>query len=114
MPMWWWSQQGYTIENIKTKNITFYEKKITSISNMKGEELKDLILNNLSKVVSGDFRKNDIVNQWENYSFNDSYVTFDCKLSVSSGFYVRQFIRDLSVKLKTKLLVLDIHRVEIF
>jgi hypothetical protein len=71
MPMWWWSQQGYTIENIKTKSITFYEKKITSVSNIKGEELKDLILNNLSKVVSGDFRKNDIVNQWENYSFND-------------------------------------------
>ena len=113
-PMWWWSQQGYTIDDVKCKNITFYEKTILSIEDINGNDLKELILSNLGKITSGDFRKKDIVKQWENYSFDSSYIVFNCKLSVSYGFYVRQFIRDLSMKLKTKLLVLDIHRVEIF
>ena len=114
MPMWWWSQHGYTIHNVKTKEITFHKKEITSVTDINGSELKDLMLFNINKLKSDDFRKKDILNQWNEYSFKDSYIQLDCTLSVSSGFYVRQFIRDLSIRLNTRLLVTDIHRVNIF
>lgn len=113
-PLWWWSQKGITIQNIKKKNIVFFEKSVLNVNNIPGNELKDIILTNINALKSEGFRKDEIIEQWKSYNFQKSYEIYECKFSVSSGFYVRQFIRDIAEKIDTNLLVIDIHRVEIF
>ncbi len=113
-PLWWWSQKGITIQNIKKKNVVFFTKQVLNIFDIPGNELKNTILNNLNALKSEGFRKKEIIEQWENYSFQEAYTLYECKFSVSSGFYVRQFIRDIAEMTGDNLLVIDIHRVEIF
>lgn len=113
-PLWWWSQKGIAIQNIKKKNVIFFEKEVLNVNSIPGNELRNIILTNLNALQSGDFRKDEIIEQWKNYCFQESYEMYECKFSVSSGFYVRQFIRDIAVKTNNSLLVIDIHRVEIF
>ena len=61
------------------------------------------------------FRQEEIVNQWEKFCCNFNQNVFYCKINitVSSGFYVRQFVRDLSEILNFPLVVKDIYRVRI-
>jgi tRNA U55 pseudouridine synthase TruB len=113
-PLWWWSQKGITIQNIKKKNVVFFEKEIKDISDISGNELKDIILTNLNALKSEGFRKEEIIEQWKSYSFQEAYEIYECCFSVSSGFYVRQFIRDIAELTNNNLLVIDIHRVSIF
>jgi tRNA U55 pseudouridine synthase TruB len=113
-PLWWWSQKGITIQNIKKKNVVFFEKKVKDIFNISGNELRNIILTNLNALKSEDFRKSEVIKQWESYTFQESYEMYECSFSVSSGFYVRQFIRDIAEMTNNSLLVIDIHRIKIF
>ena len=36
------------------------------------------------------------------------------EFAVSSGFYIRQFVKDMSDKLRVKILVTDIERIDVF
>ncbi len=41
------------------------------------------------------------------------YTELTCTVTVSSGFYIRQFVQDLSDKFNVKLIVSDINRLDI-
>jgi tRNA U55 pseudouridine synthase TruB len=75
--------------------------------------MKEEFLYKLSLLKTDKFRKGEIIKQWEEYEFDKSYNVFYCTLSVSSGFYIRQFVKDMSDKLGVKMLVTDIERTEI-
>jgi tRNA U55 pseudouridine synthase TruB len=47
-------------------------------------------------------------------NFGYKYNEITCIFSVSSGFYIRQFVKDMSDKLNVKMIVTDIERIEIF
>ena len=61
------------------------------------------------------FRQAQIIEQWKSFSdISDTFVPFiKCRLSVSSGFFVRQFVSDCSEILNISLTAYDIHRISI-
>ena len=72
------------------------------------------IKNDIS-LISGDFRQNEILNIYEkefknlDCDFNIATLEFD----VSSGFYIRQFVKDFAEKLATKALAFRIKRLKV-
>jgi hypothetical protein len=58
------------------------------------------------------FRQNQIIEQWENLNINSiSYIHIE--INVSSGFFIRQFVRDLSTTIGIPLMAHDIHRTKL-
>lgn len=60
-----------------------------------------------------DFNQKNIIKQWENLEFGN-LISIPIEIDVSSGFYVRQFVRDLSDKLNYPLLTYDINRIAMY
>jgi tRNA pseudouridine(55) synthase len=62
-----------------------------------------------------DFRQDKIIEQWENFylKFNETIMSLKVMIDVSSGFYVRQFVQDLSNEINFPLMVFDINRTDI-
>jgi tRNA pseudouridine(55) synthase len=112
--LWWWTANGYEIEDIPERRVKIYKKKITKIETRKGEEMQKEFLSKLEMLKEDKFRKGETIQQWKNYNFNNTYQEFTCEFAVSSGFYIRQFVKDMSDKLKVKILVTDIERLEVF
>lgn len=68
------------------------------------------LINKIDKTKN--FRQKEIIEQWKN--INIDYCEFiDLELTVSSGFFVRQYIRDISEIMKIPLMCFDINRVKI-
>jgi len=66
------------------------------------------------------FRQKEIIDQWQSLILNDSNKKIEkkinyikLKLHVGSGFFVRQFIRDISDIIDIPLMCYDIHRISI-
>jgi len=77
------------------------------------KEFRKNIIDTIDKVdKEKDFRQNQIKMQWGTLHLNRiSYIHLE--LDVNSGFFVRQFVRDLSKMLNIPLMVHDIHRIDI-
>lgn len=97
----------------KYHKISIYSSKIFDIGeinyNFWQSENKNIIL----KIDNNkNFRQAEILEQWDNLKINQlNYI--DLELKVSSGFFVRQFIRDISTKINFPLMCYDINRVSI-
>jgi tRNA U55 pseudouridine synthase TruB len=100
-----------------TNQVQIYDKKIIG-SNVYSYKywIKNIISNidNIDK--KNNFRQDLIINQWTKILDNLNYIkniySVKIELTVSSGFYVRQFINDMSFKLGIPLMVYDINRIE--
>jgi tRNA U55 pseudouridine synthase TruB len=111
--LWWWTVNGYTIDNIPERDVKIYKKKIVNIEKKTGIDIKYEFFDKLCRIEDDKFRKGETLKQWSEYEFDDFYDVFTCEFSVSSGFYIRQFVKDMSDKLKVKLIVIDIERTSI-
>ena len=66
------------------------------------------------------YRKREIITQWKEFlstiphGIDLKMFSYKYKIKVSSGFYIRQFIHDLKKECNFPLLVLGIHRTNIF
>jgi tRNA U55 pseudouridine synthase TruB len=74
------------------------------------------IINNIDK--KNNFRQEEIINQWNKIKDEINYKSLmiysvKIELSVSSGFYIRQFVNDMSLKLNIPLMTYDINRINI-
>ena len=69
------------------------------------------IINNINTIDKNkNFRQESIIKQWN--KINRTYIfSLKFEMKVSSGFYIRQFVRDLSTKFDFPLIVHDIHRI---
>lgn len=77
---------------------------------------KNECINTINKVdKTKEYRQNEIIKQWNDLSTEVKeplhYITL--QLYVSSGFFVRQYIRDISEKIGIPLMCYDINRVNI-
>jgi tRNA pseudouridine55 synthase len=112
-PLFQYARDGLDIPKIEHK-VSVFEIKILDINKISAKDLLSKVQNDVSRVF-GDFRQKDILDSFEkNLNQKDyNFIVLSLELSVSSGFYVRQFAMDLGVKLKTPALALDIKRIKI-
>lgn len=97
----------------KFHEITIFNSKIIEENQINYNEFRENIINQINKIdVKRNFRQNIIINQWKQINL-DKLNYIELELHVSSGFFVRQFIRDISDKLDYPLMCYDIHRIEI-
>jgi tRNA U55 pseudouridine synthase TruB len=76
---------------------------------------KESIINQIKTIDKKcDFNQEYIIKQWEQLDKFDKLYAISIKLDVSSGFYVRQFVRDLSNMIGIPLLTYDINRTKLY
>jgi len=114
--LWWWStKHPETISLPKyQKSVSIYKRKIIAIGSIGGKMLKPQILTDLNLMndqIGENFNKKKFIQQWETYLFVEEYCKITLEVTVSSGFYIRQFVRDLSDTLTIPILVTDINRI---
>ena len=114
-PLWWWTKNGVQMEQPTKKVYIRDDIFVMSVWAVDGRTFKDDTIakvSELSDEVAGEFRKTEILKQWNQFQPDWEYTCVRLRLRVSSGFYVRQFVRDVSL-LAGPLLAYDIHRTEI-
>ena len=99
--------------------VELYESKIISFDSINLHEWIDTIINIIKMVDSSkNFRQSEIIKQWidiRNLLPSIIYIPYiELQLNVSSGFFVRQFIRDTVNNINIPMLCYDIHRVTIY
>jgi len=68
---------------------------------------------NIVKNVTGEFRQQQICDNWSSIDYNENINSIKFEIKVSSGFYIRQFVRDISTNIQFPLLTFDINRINI-
>jgi tRNA U55 pseudouridine synthase TruB len=100
-----------------THSVTLFSSKIVDRGELDFREWINECISIIDKVdKTKDFRQKEIIEQWENIKNTNTnmkinYITL--QLHVGSGFFVRQFIREISDALGIPLLCYDIHRTSI-
>ena len=111
--MWQWSN----LDRLNEIEIPDKEVNVKYINQMETEKrdmkaIRDEILDNI-KNVEGKYRQELIREQWKGYdNNNDMYIT-EFEADVSSGFYIRQLIKEFGNKTGLKGIAIDIYRTKI-
>jgi tRNA pseudouridine(55) synthase len=101
-------QKSTNIVDSHTVSLNNYEIIKTGIYDYKLWNKK--IIDKINSIdISKNFRQNDIITQWNNLILHQLYY-IKINLNVSSGFFVRQLIRDISDNVKFPLLCYNINR----
>jgi tRNA pseudouridine(55) synthase len=103
---------------IKSDNIDEYHKvKIYDVKHIEDNtyNYNEWRLNNINivKNVTGEFRQQQICDNWSSIDYNENINSIKFEINVSSGFYIRQFVRDISTNIQFPLLTFDINRINI-
>ena len=73
--------------------------------------IKDDIINTILKV-NGNFRQKEIIYQWNNYENKEFYIS-SFEANVSSGFYIRELVKQLGIVTNYLGITLNINRTNI-
>ena len=113
-PMWYYKKNK--IEIVPPKHtVMINDFQINSLEELDYLEWSHTIIDQINTIDKKcDFNQEKIINQWKNFICNGCLYAIPVKLSVSSGFYIRQFVRDFSRLIKVPLLTYDIFRTEIY
>lgn len=100
--------------DIKDKHLVAlfsYSIKKEGIINYK--KWKNKIINQINSIdVTKNFRQTEIIEQWNSLDITNLYY-LKLNLSVSSGFFIRQLIRDMSESMSISLMAYSINRISI-
>lgn len=114
-PLFAWAREG----RLHEVQIPSHEVSIFNADYLERKEISNFdlykILEKRIKLVSGDFRQKEILEKWEQVLI-DSTQNFTVDkfiISVSSGFYVRQFVSDMAKHFETSGTTFHIKRVKI-
>ena len=113
-PLWYYTKNKIKVSKYPTHTVKInYLKLIDMRDDFDFSLWRNNIIKNISTIdTKCDFRQEEIIKQWEDIELEylDSIVI---EASVSSGFYIRQFVRDLSYDIDFPLMVYDINRTDI-
>jgi tRNA U55 pseudouridine synthase TruB len=113
-PLWYYKKNKINI-NVPTHTVSLHNYKIDPIECFDYSEWSNLIIDQITTIDKKcDFNQEKIINQWKNIIINAKLYAIPVTISVSSGFYVRQLVRDFSEIIETPLLTYDINRVAIY
>lgn len=91
--------------------VTIYKSEIIDNGILEYNKWSTKIISKINSIdKTKNFRQEETIKQWTKLSI-DKLPYIKLRLHVSSGFFVRQFIRDTSVKIGCPLMAYDIHRV---
>lgn len=111
-PLWKWSKENRLDEIVipnKLVNVKYIKLLNTRKINL--NSIKPNIINTIKKV-QGDFRQIEIISQWEKYPNKEYYVS-KFEADVSSGFYIRELVKQLGISTNYLGLTLNINRIKI-
>lgn len=115
-PYWLHTKEKREIKDKPKHIVKINSLKILELIEYKNEAFFDTILDLIDRVdLSHDFRQDEIIKMWNNFCFKYEKNIFmlPVELNVTSGFYVRQFVRDISEIIDFPLMVYDINRINI-
>jgi tRNA U55 pseudouridine synthase TruB len=93
-------------------NVILYESSVLSTGTIPTNEFVDTIISTIDCIdKTKKYRQEEIKEQWSKITIPINYI--ELELKVSSGFFVRQFIRDMST-MNVPLMCYDIWRTELF
>ena len=99
------------IDNIPTHLVEIYETKYIRLKYYNFKNFINCIINDINTIDKNkNFRQKEIIKQWNSINRN-LIISVKFLFKVSSGFYIRQFIRDLSNKFNYPMIVFDINRI---
>ncbi len=102
-------------KDLPAHEVEIFESEYLGSREIKQEILLDKIEERV-KSVSGDFRQKQILLDWKNRlskSERETYVIHKARIAVSSGFYVRQFVRDIGTHFKDCAVTFSILRTKV-
>lgn len=115
-PLFEWAREGKLGDvEMPDHEVEIYDAKFLNRKIIKKAELLDSIVEKIA-LVKGDFRQEEIASKWKkvlSQSGENEFVIDTISLTVSSGFYVRQFVSDLAQKLGTPAVTFHIKRSKI-
>ena len=90
--------------------VELIDSKILSTGYINFNDWKEEIIKNIKTIdITKDFRQNKTIEHWNECKF-DKLPYLELELKVSSGFFVRQFVRDMSIELNQPMFAYDIYR----
>ncbi|HEY4505230.1 MAG TPA: hypothetical protein VJG67_00865 [Candidatus Paceibacterota bacterium] len=115
-PLFQWAREGKLNEiEIPSHEVEVHSVDFVSRREIVKDDLLRYIVRNINSV-SGDFRQEEIIKQWQELmskSLFDIFLIDKISITVSSGFYVRQFVSDLAESLGVKATTFHIKRVKV-
>ena len=116
-PAWLHSMEKTDFKKPK-HNVSIKSKKLIGKNSRDLEFFTNNIINTINKInKKHTFRQEEIIDQWKNICKSKSkfspIYSLKYEFTVTSGFYVRQFIRDQSNYINFPLMVYDINRTKI-
>ena len=128
-PLWWFYANGYLAEpmssssekyksiKLPTKNVTIFDSKINTVQNIQLNKLIELFVDRIKLIdneqTQNELKTQDIIEQWnkiKNDSQNLQLIVVNMELTVSSGFYIRQFCNDFGKFISNGGIAFDITR----
>lgn len=115
-PLFQWFKEGsIDMIDIPKRMIETYSVDIEHSRIYSRDQMQSYIRNALGSV-AGDFRQDEIMNDWENY-FNtvnrDEFHVYTIRVRASSGTYMRSLVHEIGYLLKTRACTIKIKRLEI-
>ncbi|HBD24803.1 MAG: hypothetical protein A2566_00100 [Candidatus Zambryskibacteria bacterium RIFOXYD1_FULL_40_13] len=99
LPLLEWARSGKLHEiEIPSHEVEIFEATHISRKTILGSDLLNEVKTKIKSVI-GDFRQKEILNKWVELLVNNMYKEYtidEISITVSSGFYVRQFVSDFS------------------
>jgi tRNA pseudouridine(55) synthase len=112
-PLWEYTKNNINFDN-PTHKVNLYSLEIRKNKKYNFNTWRDKIINQIDSIDKNkDFDQKNIIKQWKELNIDD-LISIPVEINVSSGFYVRQFVRDLSEKINYPLLTFDINRINLF
>lgn len=117
-PLWWFYTNGYKNINLPKKNVIIFDSKINNIENIKLNNLIPKFIDRIKLIdnekTQNEFKTYDIIKQWEKLKDDSTkLITINMELTVSSGFYIRQFCNDFGSFIGCGAIAFDITRLKI-
>jgi tRNA U55 pseudouridine synthase TruB len=112
-PLWYYKKNNISID-VPSHEVSIYDYQIDSnLETYDYNKWSSEIISQIDKIDHAcDFNQQNIIDQWsKNQNLLELYA-IPVTLTVSSGFYIRQFVRDFSNEIDYPLLTYDINRLD--
>lgn len=110
-PLWWYGINNLKV-NLPEKQVNISDIDFLNTYKMTSNQIHDYIKNQLKYIPDNKYRKEKILKNYEDYFDNNNieYDILEFDITVSSGFYIRQFVQDIGDKLNIHLTTKSIYR----